>query len=162
MRSILIFIMNICLGCASAEKIQTEGVLAREGDYFQFGTVGGFCPSPCNVAYRLDKNTFSENTNRQNSVDFSKAIWVKLPETRLATGQQLLAQLPAELLQFEAKEFGTSKVIVDGQDYVMELKSKGKVHRWQMPSSFDSRDAVPEYVREFQQRITETLALLKK
>ncbi|AEI51887.1 hypothetical protein [Runella slithyformis] len=162
MRSTLIFFLISCLGCASAEMPQSDEILINVDDYFQFGTVGGYCPSPCNVAYRLAENTFWENTDRQNPTDFSKAVWGKLPETRLAAAQQLLKHLPRELLQFEKKEFGTSKVILDGQDYVVELKSRGKVYRWQMPSTFDSRDAVPEYVRGFQQQITETLTLLKK
>lgn len=162
MRDILIFLLSICLGCAPAEVPQTDGLLVNADDYFRFGTVGGLCASPCNVTYRLDKNTFWENTNRQNLTDFTKAVWVKLPEFRYTTAQKLLTQLPAELLQFENTQFGTSKVILDGQDYVVELKSKGKVYRWQMPSAFDSRDAVPEYVRLFQKQLTETFVQLKK
>ncbi len=162
MRGILIFMLSVFLGCAPAEKPETDGLLVNADDYLQLGTLGGFCASPCNLAYRLDKNTLWENTNRQNPTDFSKAIWVKLPASQYTTAQQLLTQLPAELLQFENNQFGTSKVILDGQDYLVELKSRGKVYRWQMPSAFDSRDAVPDYVRQFQKQLTETFIQLKK
>ncbi|WP_428664568.1 hypothetical protein [Runella sp.] len=162
MPRLLLFFLVICLGCTQSEEVQTDGLLTNSDDYFQFGTVGGFCPTPCNVAYKLGNNVFFENTNPQNPTDFSKATLAKLPDTKLALAKDLLAQLPPELLQFDNKQFGTSKVIVDGQDYVIELKSKGKVYRWQMPTAFDSRDTVPDYVRLFQRRVDETLAQLKK
>ncbi len=162
MRLLLTMMWAICLGCTQSPEVQTDGLLTDSGDYFHFGTVGGMCPTPCNVAYRLEKNAVLENSNRQYPTDFTNAVWVKLPDAKSAVAQKILDRLPAELLQFEKKQFGTSKVIVDGQDYVLELKSKGKLYRWQMPTTFDSRDVVPDYVRTFQQNIEETIKQLKK